>query len=245
MHRYKIITEYDGREFVGWQRQDTGLGVQQVIETGIKAFSGENATVLCAGRTDAGVHARGQVAHFDLERQWPAWKVRDAINMQTRPHAVSILSAEETDEEFHARFSAKERVYQYRIINRRAPLTLDRGLYWRVNLELDAEAMNEAAQVLVGHHDFTSFRATKCQSKSPRKTLDSIRVERNGEMIDFYVRARSFLHHQVRNIVGTLRLVGEGKWTKDDVQKALDACDRRAAGPKAPSDGLYLMKVEY
>ena len=243
--RYRLIVEYDGREFVGWQRQENGLGVQAVIEDAIEKYAGERVTLFGAGRTDAGVHALGQVAHFDLERDDPTDTVRDAINFHIRPHAVSVLSAEVVDDDFHARFSAIERRYVYRIVNRRAPLALDRGRAWWVPVPLDAAAMHEAAQVLVGKHDFTSFRASLCQAKSPVKTLDQLDVERAGEEIRIHARARSFLHHQVRNLTGTLKLVGEGKWTQGDVAAALEARDRARGGPTAPAEGLYLVSVGY
>jgi tRNA pseudouridine38-40 synthase len=245
MPRYKLTIEYDGRGFVGWQRQQNGLGVQQVVEDAALAFSGERTEVQCAGRTDAGVHARGQVAHIDLSRDWQATRVRDALNAHMRPHAVSVLAAEIADADFHARFSARERAYEYCILNRRAPPALGQGLQWWVPAPLDAAAMAEAARRLVGHHDFTSFRATECQAKSPVKTLDELSVTRAGDTIAVVARARSFLHHQVRNMVGTLVWVGHGRWTADDVSDALQARDRRAGGPTAPAEGLYLTAVGY
>ena len=243
--RFRLTIEYDGRGFVGWQRQDNGLGVQQVLEDAVTAFSGESATVYGAGRTDTGVHALAQVAHVDLARDWPADTVRDALNAHCRPHALSVLAAAPAAADFHARFSATERRYAYRIANRRAPLALERGRAWWVPAPLDAERMAEAAGVLVGHHDFTTFRASECQAKSAEKTLDELSVQRLGDDIIFTVRARSFLHHQVRNMVGTLRRVGEGKWTKAHVKAALDARDRREGGETAPADGLYLVGVRY
>jgi len=246
MTRYKIQVEYDGGPFVGWQRQDTGLGVQQVVEEAIEAFSGETVRVHCAGRTDAGVHARGQVAHFDLARDDITIKtVRDAINHHTKPYPVAIVQAEVVDEDFHARFSAREREYLYVILNRRARPAVDRGHVWWVPAPLDATAMHEAAQVLIGKHDFSTFRASLCQAQSPIKTLDELTVMRAGDEIHVKARARSFLHHQVRNLVGTLKLVGTGKWTKADLKRALQARDRSAGGQTAPSDGLYLMRVGY
>lgn len=246
MTRYKIQVEYDGGPFVGWQRQDTGLGVQQVVEEAIAAFSGETARVHCAGRTDAGVHARGQVAHFDLVREDITPKtVRDAINHHVGFHPVSVVRAERVDDDFHARFSALEREYLYVILNRRARPAIDRGHVWWVPAPLDASAMHDAAQVLIGKHDFTTFRASLCQAQSPVKTLDELSVTRIGDELHVKVRARSFLHHQVRNFVGTLKLVGAGKWTKADLKRALEACDRRAGGQTAPPDGLYLMRVAY
>ncbi|HEY9080624.1 tRNA pseudouridine(38-40) synthase TruA [Magnetovibrio sp.] len=246
MVRYRLTVEYDGGPFVGWQRQDTGLGVQQVVEDAIPAFSGEHPRVHCAGRTDAGVHAYGQVIHFDLARtDMNAKTVRDALNHHMKPRPVSIVEVEIVDENFHARFSATERAYLYRILNRRARPAIERGHVWWVAQPLNAEAMHAAAQVLVGRHDFTTFRATMCQAKSPIKTLNELTVSRSGDEIRIKARARSFLHHQVRNLVGTLRLVGEGKWTADDLKAALDAKDRAAGGPTAPPDGLYLMRVGY
>jgi len=253
MARFKLIIEYDGGPFVGWQRQQNGLGVQQAVEEAAAAFSGETATVHCAGRTDAGVHALGQVAHVDLAGDWRADKVRDALNAQLRdvlaahgcPRAVSVLDAEAVDDDFHARFSAMERAYEYRILNRRAPAAIDRGRVWWMPRPLDAAAMDAAAKRLLGRHDFTTFRAVGCQANSPDKTLDQLDVVRDGDLIRVTARARSFLYHQVRNMVGTLSLVGEGKWSADDIAAALAARDRTAGGPSAPPDGLYLTGVGY
>ncbi len=245
MVRYKILIEYDGANFVGWQRQENGLGVQQAIEEAVKKFSGETVILFGAGRTDSGVHALGQVAHFDLERITDADTVVNALNFHLKPAAVSILKAVAVEKSFDARLSAKQRAYLYRITNRRAPLSLDRGHSWWVPVGLDAGAMHEAAQGLIGKHDFTTFRATHCQANSPLKTLDELNVTRSGEVIEVRVRARSFLHNQVRNIVGTLKQVGEGKWMSADVMAALDKKDRAAGGPTAPPDGLYLVEVVY
>ena len=245
MTRYKLTIEYDGGPFVGWQRQDNGPSVQEALEKAVAAFCGETVTSFAAGRTDAGVHALGQVAHFDLAKETTADTVRDALNFHLKPAPIAVLKAEAVGEDFHARFSAKARLYRYRIANRRPPLALDRGRAWLVWGELDAASMQEAAQVLVGHHDFTSFRATLCQAKSPLKTLDLLEVRREGEEILVNARAQSFLHHQVRNMVGTLKLVGEGKWTKADVAAALAARNRAAGGPTAPPEGLYLTEVWY
>jgi len=243
--RFKLTLEYDGGAFVGWQRQDNGPSVQQALEEAISRFCGESAQTYAAGRTDAGVHARGQVVHFDLARPTTPEQVRDALNFHLKPAPVSVLAAEVAAEDFHARFSAKARLYRYRIVNRRAPLSIDRGRAWLVGTPLDAAAMHDAAQLLVGHHDFTSFRAALCQAASPMKTLDVLDVTRTGEEVQIAARARSFLHHQVRNMVGTLKLVGEGKWAREDVAQALAARNRSAAGPTAPPEGLYLMEVRY
>jgi len=243
--RWRITVEYDGGPFVGWQRQDNGPSVQQAIEEAITGFSGEEVQVTGAGRTDSGVHALAQVAHFDLAREASADTVRDAINFHLKPRPVAVLDAQAAAADFHARFSALGRSYRYRIVNRRTPLTLEAGRAWQVAVPLDAGAMNEAAQVLVGRHDFTSFRAAQCQADSPLKTLDEITVARDGDLITFDVGARSFLHNQVRIMVGTLRQVGEGKWGPGEVGRALGARDRVAAGPTAPPHGLYLAAVRY
>lgn len=245
MTRFKLTLEYDGGAFVGWQRQDNGPSIQQSLEEAIFRFCGETVATYAAGRTDAGVHARGQVVHFDLARATAPEQVRDALNFHLKPAPVSVLAAEVAPPDFHARFSARARLYLYRIVNRRAPLSLDRGRAWLVGTPLDAPAMHEAAQQLVGHHDFTSFRAALCQAASPVKTLDVLDVTRVGVEVQIAARARSFLHHQVRNLVGTLKLVGEGRWTKHDVARALAARDRSAAGPTAPAEGLYLTDVWY
>jgi tRNA pseudouridine38-40 synthase len=243
--RFKIIIEYDGGNFVGWQAQDNGPSVQVAIEDAIHAFSGERLRIITAGRTDAGVHARGQVSHFDLQKKMTADKLQAALNAHLRPELVSILSCEVVPDDFSARFSATKRHYLYRILNRRAPLALDKGQAWQVAIPLDAAAMNEAAKRLIGRHDFTTFRAAQCQAKSPEKTLDALSVERDGEEIILRASAQSFLHNQVRSMVGTLKLVGEGKWTADDVTDALEARDRARVGFNAPPEGLYLMKVDY
>jgi len=245
MPRFKLTIEYDGRPYVGWQRQENGLGVQQVVEEAIQEFAGEAAPLYVAGRTDAGVHALGQVAHVDLEQNWETDTVRDAINFHVKPHPISVLTAEIVDQEFHARFSACGRSYRYRIVNRRPPPTLDRGRVWWVPTPLDANAMSDGASVLTGNHDFSTFRDSECQAKSAIKTLDELTVTVQGQEIRINARARSFLHHQVRNMVGTLRLLGEGKWTRTDLKRALDAKDRTKGGPTAPPDGLYLVSVEY
>ena len=245
MPRYKLTLEYDGTGLVGWQRQGNGLSVQEILETAAERFCGKRVTVFGAGRTDAGVHALAQVAHLDLPRETNLETIRSALNQHVKPHAVSVLNAERVADSFDARRSARGRVYLYRILNRRPPPAVERGRVWHVGPELDAEAMHEAAQTLVGKHDFSSFRDTMCQAKSPVKTLDALEVAREGDEIRIEARARSFLHHQVRNMVGTLKLVGAGKWDESDVKKALAARDRRAAGPTAPPEGLYLVRVVY
>ncbi len=245
MPRYRLTLEYDGRPFVGWQRQANGRSVQAALEDAVHALCGGRATVVGAGRTDAGVHATGQVAHFDIERAFTGDTMADALNHHVRPAPIAIVAAAVVDAEFHARFSAIGRSYLYRIVNRRAPLALDAGRAWRVGVPLDAAAMDAAAQVLVGAHDFSTFRASECQAKSPLKSLDRLTVTRADDEVRVVAEARSFLHHQVRNFVGTLKLVGAGKWTGADVAAALAACDRRAGGPTAPPDGLYLTHVRY
>ena len=243
--RYRLTLEYDGAPFVGWQRQDNGPSVQGALEAAIEKLSGERVTVTGAGRTDAGVHALGQVAHFDLVKTFEPGKVRDALNYHLRPDPVSVLDAAEADGEFHARFSAVRRHYLFRILNRRSPPALDEGKVWHVSPKLEAEAMHVAAQFLVGQHDFTTFRAAECQAQSPVKTLDRLDVSQRGEEIHIEASARSFLHHQIRSFAGTLKLVGEGKWQPRDVKKALEARDRAACGPVAPPEGLYLVRVDY
>lgn len=245
MTRYRIVVEYDGTGFVGWQRQDNGPSVQAAVEAAIFKFSGETVTVFGAGRTDAGVHARGQVAHFDLAKDTTERTVADALNAHLRPAPISVIRAETAAPDFDARLSARRRDYVYRIVNRRAPLALDAARAWYVPVALDAAAMHAAAQRLVGRHDFTTFRAALCQARSPVRTLDALDVARDGDEIRVRARARSFLHHQVRNMVGTLKLAGEGKWTADDISAALAARDRRSGGPTAPPEGLYLMAVRY
>jgi len=245
MTRYRVTVEYDGGGFVGWQRQKTGLGVQHALEDAIGKFCGEEVTVFGAGRTDSGVHALGQVAHFDLQRFAEPDTVRDAINFHLKPAAVVLLDACVVDEEFHARFSATGRAYVYRITNRRAPLSLDRHRSWWVPSALDAEDMQKAANVLVGHHDFTTFRASQCQAKSPVKTLDRLHVDHDENELHIYADAPSFLHHQVRNMVGALVRVGKGLWSVDDVRTALKARNRAAGAETAPADGLYLKSVSY
>lgn len=245
MPRYRITVEYFGRGLVGWQRQANGPSVQQALEEAIRSFCGASVTVYGAGRTDAGVHALAQVAHVDLPRAPAPATVRDAMNYHLRPAAISVIEAARVDDAFDARRSATGRRYLYRIFNRRAPPALLEGRVWHVAKPLDAEAMHEAAQVLIGRHDFSTFRASLCQAKSPVKTLDALSVTREGEEIRVRVAARSFLHNQVRILTGTLKLVGEGKWTAADLLGALQARDRAAGGPTAPPDGLYLTEVIY
>ena len=245
MTRFKLLLEYDGGPYVGWQRQKNGHSVQAALETATRAFCGEDIAVHGAGRTDAGVHALGQVAHIDITQDRDAETVLDALNHFLIDEPIVVLAAEAVNGEFHARFSATGRHYRYRILNRRPRPAVNRGQVWWVPTVLDVEAMNDAAQELIGEHDFTSFRATLCQAKSPVKSIEKLIVRRDGEEIFIEVSARSFLHHQVRNIAGTLSLVGKGKWTRKDVADALAARERAAGGPTAPADGLYLVRVDY
>jgi tRNA pseudouridine38-40 synthase len=245
MPRYRLTIEYDGRGFVGWQRQDNGPSVQAAVENALRGFCGETVAIVAAGRTDAGVHALGQVAHVDLVRDWNPATVRDAVNFHLKPAAVAVLSADRVSDHFHARFSARQRSYLYRILNRPAPPVLDRGRAWWVPAPLDSARMADAADTLIGRHDFSSFRSSICQARSPVRTMDALTVERHDEYILIRARARSFLHHQVRVITGTLKLAGEGKWTTADVRAALAAQDRRRSGPTAPAAGLYLAGVAY
>jgi tRNA pseudouridine38-40 synthase len=245
MPRYKLIIEYDGAPFSGWQIQADARTVQGTLTDAIEAFAGTRTAVQGAGRTDAGVHARAQVAHVDLAREWDTGTVRDALNAHLRPHPIAVLSAERIADDFDARFSARARHYTYRIINRRADLALETGRAWKVPRPLDDSAMHGAAQRLIGKHDFTTFRSTECQAKSPVKTLDRLDVIRDGDLVAIQASARSFLHNQVRSMVGSLAAVGEGKWSGDDLAAALAARDRAACAQVAPPDGLYLMRVDY
>ena len=245
MTRFKLTIEYDGSPFVGWQRQASGMTVQEALEAAVLKFCGETVTVYGAGRTDAGVHARAQVAHVDIEKPTESFRLMEALNAHLRPLPVAVLAALEVADDFHARFNAVERRYLYRIKNRRAPLTLEAGRLWLVGTPLQEDLMQAGAQHLVGHHDFSSFRAAECQADSPVKTMTGITVERVGSEIQVRARAPSFLHHQVRNIVGSLRLVGQGKHTPDWMAEVLAAKDRTKAGPTAPAEGLYLEAVRY
>jgi tRNA pseudouridine38-40 synthase len=245
MTRYKLIVEFDGRPFMGWQRQAHGPSVQQAIEEAARAITGEAAIVHAAGRTDAGVHGLAMAAHVEIEKPITPFRLQEGLNAKLRPHPVSILACEQVPDDWHARFSCVGRRYVYRIINRRPPLTFEAGLAWRVATLLDPAAMHEAAQCLVGLHDFTTFRSAHCQSASPVKTLDRLDVERDGERITIHAAARSFLHHQVRSMVGCLVLVGQEKWTPGDLKAALDAKDRAALGFNAPPDGLYFAEAVY
>jgi len=245
--RYKILIEYDGTDLLGWQKQLDGSSVQEFLEKAIELFCQEKTEVYGAGRTDAGVHALAQVAHFDLSRNIDPFRLSEAVNFYLRDMnaPVAILTAEQTDLNFHARYSAKGRSYIYRITNRRAPLIIDKNRSWAVAVPLDVAKMREGAKYLLGHHDFTSFRAVKCQAKSPLKTLDKLDITQNGNEITFAVEARSFLHHQVRNMVGTLKLVGDGHLQPEDIKTILEKKDRTAAGPTAPACGLYLNNIFY
>ena len=245
MPRYRLLLEYDGTPFQGWQRQANGPSVQAAVEQALLACSGETVNVVAAGRTDSGVHALGQVAHVDLGRVWAPERLAGALNFHLRPAPVAVLEARAVAPDFHARFSCTGRRYLYRIVTRRGPPALERGRVWHLPIPLDAERMHVAAQALVGHHDFTSFRASECQSPSPVKTLRGIHVERHGDLIECRVWAPSFLHHQVRNIVGTLKLIGEGNAPISHVRTVLAARDRAAAGPTAPAEGLFLTAAEF
>ncbi|MDI3335501.1 tRNA pseudouridine(38-40) synthase TruA [Defluviimonas aestuarii] len=249
MPRYALKIEYHGGPFAGWQRQSGQLSVQEAVETALRKLEADAPGIAAAGRTDAGVHATGQVAHCDLSKDWDPFRLSEALNWHLKPAPVAILKAARVDDEFHARFSAIERRYLFRLISRRAPLTHDAGLAWRVLGTLDADAMRAGAAHLVGQHDFTTFRSTMCQAQNPVKTLDEITITEHeidhGTEYRFVLRARSFLHNQVRSIVGTLERVGAGSWKPDTVRAALEAKDRAACGPVCPPEGLYLTGVEY
>jgi tRNA pseudouridine38-40 synthase len=243
--RYRLTIEYDGRPFVGWQRQALGASVQGTIEAAIKAITGETVAVHGAGRTDAGVHAAAMVAHVDVARDMAPYRLAAAINAGLRPAPISIIGCEVAADNFHARFDCTERRYRYLIVNRRAPLTVDRGLAWQVSAPLDVDVMHAAAQILVGHHDFTTFRSAHCQATSPCRTLDRLTVRHDGDRIVFDTAARSFLHHQVRSMVGCLQLVGASRWTPQELAAALAARDRTALGFNAPPDGLTFVSAQY
>ena len=245
MPRYKLTIEYDGTGLVGWQRQANGPSVQAAIEAALTAITGTQIPIRGAGRTDAGVHALGQVAHADLARDWRPDVLRDALNAHLKPGRIAIISAEPVPDTFDARFSAIRRHYVYKIINRRPPLALEAGRAWQVKRKLDTDAMHAAAQVLVGRHDFSTFRDTQCQAKSPVRTLDRLDVVKNDDLIEIYASARAFLHHQVRSMVGSLEHVGAGKWSEDDLKAALEAHDRSRCGMVAPAAGLYFLSVDY
>ncbi len=243
--RFKIVVEFDGRPFMGWQRQAHGPSVQAAIENAAQTICQENISVHAAGRTDAGVHALGMVAHLDVTRSITPFRLMEGLNARLRPAPIAILSCELVDPDFHARFSCVARHYEYRIVNRRSPLSLDAGKAWRIAAALDAEKMHDSAQALVGRHDFTTFRSAHCQAESPQRTLDRLDVTRLGDRVSIFASARSFLNHQVRSMVGCLAMVGEGKWTTDDLKASLDARDRHALGFNAPPDGLYFVRADY
>lgn len=245
MPRYALKVEYNGSEFAGWQRQDGPATVQGAIEAALSKLEPDVPSIAAAGRTDAGVHALGQVAHCEMAKTWEPFRLSEALNYHLKPQPIAIIDAAAVSDEWHARFSAIERSYIYRIICRRAPLVFEKSLAWKVTHDLDVAAMQEGAKYLVGHHDFTTFRATMCQAKSPIKTVDEVTIEATEDGVDIFVRARSFLHNQVRSFVGTLERVGAGAWTPQRVRDALDAKDRAACGPVAPPDGLYLQAVGY
>jgi len=245
MPRFRLTLEYDGAPFVGWQRQENGLSVQEALEDAVFAMTGERGSAHGAGRTDAGVHALGQVAHVDLSRDWEPFRLSEGLNALLQPHPVAVLAVERVSGEFDARHSASARHYLYRIVNRRAPLTLERGRAWRVKPHLDAEAMREAARALIGKHDFSTFRDSQCQANSPIRTLDKFEVKRVGDDVLFEASARSFLHRQVRSMVGSLVEVGSGRWNAEAFRSAFEAADRARCGQVAPACGLYLVRVDY
>jgi tRNA pseudouridine38-40 synthase len=245
MPRYKLTIEYDGTDFSGWQRQENGPSIQQALEDALTRLGEAAPLVAGAGRTDAGVHALGQIAHVDLMRPWTGWRLREAINARLVPLPVAVLAAEAVGEQFDARRSAIMRHYRYLVVNRRAPLTLERTRVWRVKSALDVAAMAEAAQALIGRHDFSTFRDSQCQAKSPVRTLSRFEVTQAGDRVEFAVAALSFLHRQVRSMVGSLVEVGLGRWTPADLKSALEAADRSRCGQVAPACGLYLERVDY
>ncbi|MBK5264773.1 MAG: tRNA pseudouridine(38-40) synthase TruA [Alphaproteobacteria bacterium] len=245
MTRFALTIEFDGRPYMGWQRQPHGPSVQQAIEDAAFAITGERSAVHAAGRTDAGVHGLAMRAHLDIAKTITPFRLMEGLNAKLRPQPVAIIGCDIVADDWHARFSCIGRSYEYRIVNRRAPLALEASRVWRIRLELNDDAMHKAAQILVGHHDFTTFRSVQCQSQSPVKTLDRLNVERDGDHIFIHAAARSFLHHQVRSMVGCLALVGMGKWSADDLKAALEAKDRQALGLNAPPDGLYFVRADY
>lgn len=245
MTRFAFTVEFDGRPFMGWQRQAHGPSVQQAMEEALFAITGERAVLHAAGRTDAGVHGIAMRAHADIAKPLTPFRLMEAMNARLRPHPVAILACEAVADDWHARFSCTGRSYVYRIVTRRAPLTWEKGLAWRITQQLDADAMHEAAQILTGLHDFTTFRSVQCQAQSPVKTLDRLDVIRNGDRMDIHAAARSFLHHQVRSMVGCLALVGLGKWSAGDLRAALEARDRQRLGLNAPPDGLFFLRADY
>jgi len=245
MTRFRLTVEFNGRPFMGWQRQAHGPSVQQAIEEAVAAVTGEQVVSHAAGRTDAGVHALAMSAHVDVEKAITPFRLMEGVNALVRPNPIAIIGCEMVPDDWHARFSCVGREYLYRIINRRAPLTLELGRAWRIARSLDAEAMHDAAQLLVGHHDFTTFRSAHCQAESPVKTLDRLNVRREGDQLLVEAAARSFLHHQVRSMVGCLAMVGQGQWSAGDLKAALEAKDRAALGLNAPPDGLYFVKANY
>ena len=245
MTRFRLTVEFDGSPFMGWQRQAHGPSVQQAIEEAVEAITSEQVVLHAAGRTDAGVHALAMSAHVDVEKQITPFRLMEGINALIRPNPVAVIGCEAVPSDWHARFSCIGREYLYRIVNRRAPLTLERGRAWRITRDLNADAMHEAAQLLVGHHDFTTFRSAHCQAESPLKTLDRLDVRREGDAVLVEAAARSFLHHQVRSMVGCLAMVGQGQWSAADLKAALEAKDRAALGLNAPPDGLFFVKANY
>ena len=245
LYRYKITLEYLGSGYCGWQRQKDGVSLQQIVEDAIYAFSKERVSVSVAGRTDAGVNAFGQVAHFDLSSEFEPKRLMHSINHFCIGHTIGVVAARLVDSEFNARFSAKSRHYVYKILNRKQVNIVSKGLVCLVKDNLDIAAMQRASEYLLGRHDFSSFRASECQAKSPMKTVDKIEIIKHGELIDIHVSALSFLHHMVRNIVGSLVMVGKGRWSEEKIKEVLEAKDRRAAGPTAPAEGLYFLRVDY
>ena len=245
MQRWKLNIEYKGCQFNGWQSQKDSSGIQDSIQSAIYKFSGETVKIYGAGRTDSGVHANGQVAHFDIERETNENEVREALNNYLRPDLIAIIKVDKVSNDFHARFSAKLRHYEYKIINRRQPLTLEKDLFWRVGKPLNIENMQKGANYLIGTHDFTTFRSINCQSKTAVKSLDSITINKEGEKIYFFFSAKSYLHNQIRSIVGSLKLVGEGKWNPEKINEILNSKERKECGPIAPAEGLYFKSVDY